>query len=224
MSNKGMDFQLSFFACGHTLITKIFWFELLRHGDSEDPDWIQELAKDELSVHGAVRALSDHGLLEVDASSQELIESRVYSIHRCVHSWTIHVLNQEWDYDLAKVAVKFVGSHVPKEQAGRPWLTQRRLLQHAARCSYIVLNGLVTHDDMASSYHNLGFLYAAQGKLDTAEKMFDQATRGKDETWGPDHISTFDTVNNLGILYANQGKLDIAEKMYKRVLRRKEKE
>ena len=85
-----------------------------------------------------MRVLSNHGLVEVDKSSQERIESSGYSIHGCVHSWTIHVLNQEWDYDLARIAVEFVGSHVPEQQAIQPWLTQRRLLQHAARCSYIV--------------------------------------------------------------------------------------
>jgi hypothetical protein len=57
-------------------------------------------------------------------SPQELIESKGYSIHRCVHSWTVHVLNQEWDINLAMVAVKVVASHVPGEQAIRPWLTE----------------------------------------------------------------------------------------------------
>ena len=61
--------------------------------------------------------LSDHGLVEVDISSQERIESRGYSIHSCVHSWTVNVLNQEWDYDLAKLALKFVGLHVPGEES-----------------------------------------------------------------------------------------------------------
>ncbi len=67
------------------------WFELLQHGDSEDPEWIRELAQDELSFHGAVRVLSDYGLVEVDRSPQKLIESRGYTIHGCVHSWSIHV-------------------------------------------------------------------------------------------------------------------------------------
>jgi len=62
------------------------WFELLQHAGSEDPEWIRELTKDELSFNGAVRVLSDHGLVEVDVSSQERIESRGYSIHGCVHS------------------------------------------------------------------------------------------------------------------------------------------
>ena len=137
-----------------------------------DPKLIRELVKDELSFHDAMRVLSDHGLVEVNKSSQERIESSGYSIHGCVHSWTVHVLNQEWDHDLARTAVKFVGLHVPGEQAIRPWPTQRRLLQHAARCFYIVLNGLVIDNGMEWAYHNLGDLYSDQGKLVEAEQMY----------------------------------------------------
>ncbi|KAN0077370.1 hypothetical protein V8E54_005674 [Elaphomyces granulatus] len=199
------------------------WFELLQHGDSEDPEWIRELTKDELSFNEAVRVLSDHGLVEVDMSSQEQIESRGYSIHGCVHSWTIYVLNQEWDYDLAKLVLKFVGSHVPREESPKRWLTQRRLLQHAARCSYAVLAGMVTDGGMGWALHELGDLYADQGKLDEAEKMYQRALQGKEKAWGPDHTSILDTVNNLGTLYADQGKLDEAEKMYQRALQGYEK-
>ena len=155
------------------------WLELLQHGDSEDPEWICELTQDELSFHGAVRVLSDHGLVEVDTSSQECVESRGYSIHGCVHSWIIHVLNQEWDYDLARLALKLIGSHIPEQEAVKWWLTQRRLLQHAARCSYIVLNGLVVDEGMAWACNKLGRLYAHQGKLDEAEKIYMRALQGK---------------------------------------------
>ncbi|KAN0069133.1 HET domain containing protein [Elaphomyces granulatus] len=199
------------------------WFELLRHGDSEDPEWIRELTEDELNFNRAVGVLSDHGLVEVDMSSQERIESRGYSIHGCVHSWTIYVLNQQWDYDLAKLALKFIGSHVPGEKSTKPWLTQRRLLQHAARCSHAVLNGMVTGDGMERALFKLGFLYENQGKLDEAEKMYQRALRGYEEVWGPDHTSTLDTVNNLGVLYAGQGKLDEAEMMCQRALQGREK-
>ncbi|KAN0072275.1 HET domain containing protein [Elaphomyces granulatus] len=199
------------------------WFELLRHGDSEDPDWIHELTEDELSFNGAVRVLSDHGLVEVDMSSQERIESRGYSIHGCVHSWTIYVLNKEWDWDLAKLVLKFVGSHSPGKESAKWWLTQRRLLQHAARCSHAVLNGMVADDGMEWALHGLGDLYADQGKLDEAEKMYQRALQGYEKALGPDHTSTLLTVNNLGNLYADQGKLDEAEKMYQRALQGYEK-
>jgi tetratricopeptide (TPR) repeat protein len=199
------------------------WIELLQHCDSEDPGWIRELTRDQLSFHDAMRVLSEHGLVEVDMSSQELIESRGYSIHGCVHSWSIHVLNQEWDYDLARVAVKCVGSHVPEEWAVRPWLTQRRLLQHAARCSYMALNGMAIYDEIEWALHDLGILYADRGKLAEAEKMYQRALQGKEKALGAEHTSTLRTVNNLGNLYRSQGMLAEAEKMYQRALQGKEK-
>ncbi|KAH6702778.1 hypothetical protein BKA61DRAFT_740375 [Leptodontidium sp. MPI-SDFR-AT-0119] len=199
------------------------WFELLRHSDPEDPEWIRELTKDELSFDSAVRVLSSHGLVEMAMSSQEWLESKGYSIHGCVHSWTIHALNQEWNYDLAKLALKFVGAHVPEEENGQPWLIQRRLLQHAGRCLQMMLNSLVPDDDIAWECHQLGLLYAHQDKLAEAEQMYQRALQGCEKAWGPDHTSTLSTVNNLGILYANQGKLVEAEQMYQRALQGKEK-
>jgi hypothetical protein len=67
-----------------------------------------------------VRVLSDYRLVEVDKSLLERIKSGGYSIHSCIHSWTIYVLNQEWDYDLARIAVKFVGLYVPEDQDAQP--------------------------------------------------------------------------------------------------------
>jgi tetratricopeptide (TPR) repeat protein len=199
------------------------WFELLRHGDSKDPGWLRELTKDELSFDGAVRVLSNHGLVNFATSSHEWLESKGYSIHGCVHSWTIHALNQEWNYDLARLALKFVGAHVPGEYSIRPWLTQRRLLQHATRCSYMLSNNLVQDNDIAWECHRLGLLYANQGKLVEAEQMYQRALQGKEKALGPEHTSTLDTVNNLGLLYADQGKLVEAEQMYQRALQGKEK-
>jgi tetratricopeptide (TPR) repeat protein len=170
-----------------------------------------------------MRVLTNHGLVEVDKSSQELLESRGYSIHGCVHSWTVHVLNQEWNYDLARVALNSVALHVPGEQANRPWLTQRRLLQHAARCSYIVLNGLVPDDGMARTYFSLGYLFYEQSKLAEAEQMYQRALQGREKALGAEHTSTLDAVNNLGNLYRNQGKLAEAEQMYQRALQGREK-
>ncbi|KAL5316295.1 hypothetical protein ACEPPN_015340 [Leptodophora sp. 'Broadleaf-Isolate-01'] len=199
------------------------WLELLQHGECDSPEWLRELTKDELSFDGAVRALSNYGLVEVATSSQESTESKGYNIHGCVHSWTIHALNQEWDYDLASLAVKFVGAHVPEETDDQQWTIQRRLLPHAARCSYMFANSLVVDDELADDCHNLGYLYADQGKLDLAEQMYQRALQSKEKAWGPEHTSTLDTVNNLAALYENQGKLDLAERMYQRALQGKEK-
>ncbi|KAH8595393.1 hypothetical protein B0O99DRAFT_155706 [Bisporella sp. PMI_857] len=194
------------------------WFELLRHSDSADPEWIRELTEDELSFHDAMRVLSNHGLVEVAKSSEEWGESKGYSIHECVHLWTVHALNQEWDSDLARLAVKFVGAHVPGVEDVRPWLIQRRLLQHAARCSFIAMKGMIADDGIEWAYHQLGLLYADQGKLAEAQSIYERALAGKEKALGTEHTSTLDTVNNLGILYKAQGKLAKAQSMYERAL------
>jgi hypothetical protein len=110
--------------------------------------------------------------VDVATSIQESIDLKGYSIHGCVYSWTIHALNQEWDCDLARLAVKFVGAYVPEEQAIQPWPTQRRILQHVARCLQMVLDGLSIDYRMAWSCHELGRLFYSQGKLAEAEQMF----------------------------------------------------
>ena len=74
-----------------------------------------------------------------------------------------------------------------------------------------------------NTINNLGLLYADQGKLDEAEKMYQRALEGYEKALGPDHTSTLNTINNLGLLYADQGKLDEAEKMYQRALQGYEK-
>lgn len=114
--------------------------------------------------------------------------------------------------------MKLIGSYV-KEQAGRPRLAQRRLLQHAARCSYILLNGLVTEDGMAWVCYDLGILYHTQGKLTQAEQMYQAALKGFEKALGPDHTPTLDVVNYLGFIYMLQGKVTEAEQIFQRVMK-----
>jgi len=45
-----------------------------------------------------------------------------------------------------------------------------------------------------------------------------RALKAKENSWGPEHITTLDTVNDLGNLYAKQGKAVEAEEMYMRAL------
>lgn len=87
----------------------------------------------------------------------------------------------------------------------------------------MVRKSLVLVDNIEWVLHNLGILYADQGKLVEAEQMYQRALQGKEKAWGPEHTSTLHTVNNLGLLYKNQGKLVEAEQMYQRALQGYEK-
>ncbi|KAH7016508.1 uncharacterized protein B0I36DRAFT_254347 [Microdochium trichocladiopsis] len=192
------------------------WFDLVRTGSEDGLVWMEQLSE-ELNFNEAMGVLHDYGLVEPTAMFQE---PQGYSIHSCLHSWTIHILNKERDGWLNKVAVESVASQVPSNREAEYWLLQKRLLPHAIRSCSTVQESNVPLD---WAFHSLGNLFADVGKLGEAEKMYLRALDGKEKALGPDHTSTLDTVNNLGNLYKNRGKLDEAEKMYLRALDGKEK-
>jgi tetratricopeptide (TPR) repeat protein len=197
------------------------WFELLRQATSADDEWIQKLTEDELNFNEAVTLLCSFGLVDANRSLQQQSRTGGYSVHSCVYSWTVFVLNKEWDKDLARLAVTCVASAVPSRSEKDWWLLQRRLLPHATRQDLFIVDGKVDVDGLDWAFHNLGNLYANQGKLAEAERMYTRALQGR-EALGPDHTSILDTINNLGLVYADQGKLAKAEEMYTQALQGKE--
>ncbi|ORY15006.1 Tetratricopeptide repeat-domain-containing protein [Clohesyomyces aquaticus] len=128
------------------------------------------------------------------------------------------VLNSEWDKDLARLALICVASEIPSMDVDKWWLLQQRLLQHAARHEHFGRDRNVGTEGIQWELHQIGNLYANQGKLANAEAMYSRALQGYEEALGPKHTLTLVTVNNLGLLYANQGKLAEAEAMYSRAL------
>ena len=116
-----MNCQQSCSSCGPTLKNQDLWFELLREGSSDRPERFCQLPSDELSFNKAVRVLCDYGLVEVDKSSERSdVESKGYGMHSCVHSWTEHVVNIEWDSEMAGLALKCVRRHVSNENSRNP--------------------------------------------------------------------------------------------------------
>ncbi|TVY55068.1 Vegetative incompatibility protein HET-E-1, partial [Lachnellula suecica] len=81
------------------------WFELIRYTSSADNEWVQKLTEDELNFNQAVTLLCSFGLVDPDGSLQQQVGSGGYSVHSCVHSWTLFVLNQEWNEGLARLAL-----------------------------------------------------------------------------------------------------------------------
>ncbi|KAJ6073234.1 hypothetical protein N7467_011319 [Penicillium canescens] len=197
------------------------WYELLGESGPEKPEWLEKLTENKLTFHTTLRLLCSHGLVEADRSTSELVDSRGYNVHQCVHSWMMCVLNEVVDRDMALTAIKCVVARVPNDSEPKFWLVQRRLIAHADRC--LELLGDIDVENEAEGLHSLGLLYADQGRLQEAQEMYERALKGKEKTRGLKHMSTLDTVNNLGLLYADQGRLQKAEEMYKRALEGKEK-
>ena len=110
------------------------WFELLREGHNAGPRWFQELTSDAFGFHDAARVLCYYGLIEPDTSRAHGSKSGGYGMHGCVHMWVRHVLNEERDNEMARLAMRCVGAHVPRNTEREYWVVQRRLMGHAGRC------------------------------------------------------------------------------------------
>ncbi|MCJ1430387.1 hypothetical protein MMC29_008305 [Sticta canariensis] len=190
------------------------WYTLL--ADKYGPAWFSAIADNELSFNVAIRLLCDHTLIE----SHEV--SGGYSMHSCVHAWTINVLNSEQDISMINLALCCVGFTLPQKTSFGSWALQRRLLSHANRCLGFVRNSSVLGAEKycynPEALHNLGALYIHQGKPEEAEEIYLRALAGQEKAWGPEHPSTLDTINDLGFVYLDRGKMDEAEEMYRRAL------
>ncbi|KAJ5753069.1 Disease resistance protein [Penicillium odoratum] len=199
------------------------WYELLKDSGPDQPEWLSTLTENKLTFHKNLRLLCSHGLVEADATTPlQHVESRGYSVHGCVHSWMINVLNQGLDMGMTWIAVKCVAVRVPRLDEHEFWLLIRRLIAHADRCLETIDN-IQVKEEAAEAMHSLGLLYAHQGRLQEAEAMYERALKGKEKALGQEHTSTLKTINNLGALYADQDRLQEAEAMFQRALEGREK-
>ncbi|KAL7904346.1 hypothetical protein GGI35DRAFT_472426 [Trichoderma velutinum] len=205
---------------------KDLWYELLQDGGSYKPDWVRELVRDSLTFHNIMRLLCSHGLVQANppniSDGVQHAESAGYSVHACVHSWMIHVLNRDTCEEMSLAALDCVGSHVPEREQPKFWLKQMRLLKHADRC-YDTIRAIHVEDNWEWMLDGIGQLYAELGRYNEGEAMYQRALQGREKAWGPEHTSTLNTVNNLGLLYRDLGKLSEAEDMLQRALQGKEK-
>jgi hypothetical protein len=135
-----------------------------------------------------VRVLCDHALVEADSTAQDnSAESRGYSMHSCVHSWTVHVLNQEWDTNMAGLALYCVGRHMPDTNQHNSLVTERRLMRHAVRSWGFILDAIVDSNGSEDYLHSFGIAFARQGRHNEAEGMYQRALQGYEKRLGYEH-------------------------------------
>ncbi|RYN57985.1 hypothetical protein AA0117_g13187 [Alternaria alternata] len=193
--------------------------------------WVGDIASSEIKFSRAMQLLCNYSLAE------QMQEMGSYATHPVVHQWAHYSQGKRFAAELSRLAVVAVGQAVPDSSTRDYSTLQRRHLLHAQACSSQVVkhrtvwgrraengsNGDVDEDQerktVLDAVHLLGDLFADQGRLGEAEKMYKRALRGTEEALGVGHSSTLETVNNLGNLYRNQGRLGEAEKMYERALR-----
>jgi tetratricopeptide (TPR) repeat protein len=197
------------------------WYELLHAGAADDsPEWLHEVIADD-NFARVMRTLTDYCFIEVQKSTKS------WSMHNCVHDWTLAALNKDIDAEQYWYAFDCIVSSINKDDGDSlRHLSYAHLAAHATRLVQDrfrrndLLNDIIPDRLDGASY--IAQLLERQIQLTAAEQMYLRALAGCEQTLGPEHTSTLATVNNLGILYRDQGKLAQAEQFYLRALAGKE--
>jgi tetratricopeptide (TPR) repeat protein len=187
------------------------WYELFQAGTDTEPVWWSEITKNKVRFNYAMSKLHDYSLVE--------IRSQSYSLHACVHDWTLEFLNRSFDDKLYRLAVRCIGRSVQWDTETDYWVGNRRLLQHIQRFEHDRIRDLMDWSNIeVTDLHCIAYLCSQFDMNTEAEVMYLWALQGNEKAWGAEHTLTLDTVNNLGLLYADQGKMTEAEAMYVRAL------
>ena len=192
------------------------WYELFQAGLDDKSLWWSEIVKNRARFNYAMSLLHDYSLVEIQAGN--------YSLHTCVHDWTMGFLNRIIDDKLCHLAIRCIGLSVKDNTEVEYWVRNRRLAQHVRRLEYSRIKASIDWGSIRmTDLYRIAYLYNQIGINAEAEAMYLRALQGYQKARGAEHTSTLGMVNNLGILYRNQGKMAEAEAMYLRALQGKEK-
>ena len=184
--------------------------------DLHQPLWWSEVVKSKARFNRVMSRLHDYSLVEIRAGS--------YSLHTCVHDWTLEYLNRSFNDALCGLAIHCIAQSVKWDTEAKHWVVNRRLLQHVQRLKHTRITRCIGWSSVdPADLYRVAHLYSQLDMNIEAEEMYVRALRGYEKVWGAEHTSTLETVNNLGNLYADQGKMAEAEEMYVRALRGYEK-
>ena len=196
-------------------------YELLAKAVNEGvEDSLKRTLTSKLKFNQTMRRLREYSLVESHDSSG------AYSLHTCVHDWTLDYLNPIIEPTLVWTAFRCVASSRLDDDCPQSIFENRRLFEHALRVNHTRISKVVEESGTHSRYEDfesVALLFREYGRFIEAEQMFQRALAGQEKVFGPDHKSTLQVVNNLGISYKAQGKYAEAERMYQRALEGKEK-
>ncbi|KAJ5611784.1 hypothetical protein N7528_008889 [Penicillium herquei] len=201
------------------------WYELFRDGiTKKSPRWLRKLVKNDLSFQGLMGVLTEYQFLEIHS------ESETWSMHNCVHDWTLAALNRTINRKYYRYALDCVDAAIDGiESNSYGHIAHSRLAGHAARLAHQrflkvdkMFDPTIEYVDRVSQ---VSYLLQDQFQLAAAEQMLQQLIAGnsKGKALGSDHISILETFGNIGCLYLEQGRLDQAEQMLQRALTGQEK-
>jgi tetratricopeptide (TPR) repeat protein len=194
------------------------WYELFHAGLTDSsPEWLSEVITDDVNFDGVMGVLAEYYFLNTQQTSGS------WSMHNCVHDWTLAALNKDIDatdywyaFDCISASVNDNDKNDFAKHSYSPLAGHATRLVQQRLCQNDVIYDITPHRLGQASL--IADLLRLQVPLLAGEQMYQRTLTGYERALGPDHTSTLNTVNNLGNLYRDRGKLDQAEQMYQRAL------
>lgn len=199
------------------------WYQLFRVKLSESsPGWLRKLITDDVNFEDAMRTLIDYCFLNIHTEQQS------WSMHMCIHNWTLTVLNEEFDtqqywyiFDCVAVSISENDQDLFDNIIYSRFIAhEARLVQQHFQQTYIIYD--IVSDWFGNALY-LAQLLKNQVWLVTAEQLYQRVLQEYEKTLDLNHTSILNTINNLGALYRDQKKLIEIEKIYQCALQEKEK-
>ncbi|KAJ5855201.1 hypothetical protein N7455_009149 [Penicillium solitum] len=199
------------------------WYELFHAGLTDSsPEWLSEVITDDVNFDGVMGVLAEYYFLDTQQTSGS------WSMHNCVHHWTLAALNKDIDARDYWYAFDCISASVnDNDKNDFAKLSYSPLAAHATRlvqqrlCQNDVIYDITPHRLGQASL--IADLLRLQVLLLAGEQMYQRTLTGYERALGPDQTLTLNTIHKLGMLYRAQSKLDQAEQMYQRALAGKEK-
>lgn len=194
------------------------WFDLLHAGGSDDLSrTLRDVLASESRFFSAMKTLTDYCFVEVQESTA------MWSIHNCVHDWTLAALNTDIDVQQYWYAFDCVAGLLDDKDCEMfCHLSYARIAAHAVRLvrDRFWDNKLVFDFDPHRVFRGvlIGQLLRLQNHLSASEQLYHRLLASSEKTRGLEDEWTLDTANNLANLYQNQKKFAEAEQMYQRAL------
>ncbi|KAK5181775.1 hypothetical protein LTR44_005975 [Exophiala sp. CCFEE 6388] len=194
------------------------WYDLFsKFPYNNAPLWFTQLTEDELSFGIAMKTLVRYCLVQANHQNES------YSIHVCVHDWTLNMLNHQINANRYWLAFDCVAGHIYAEEVGRfASIQYGRITAHAERLASNLFENIaepqVFEKDRLLKISYLGVLLYEQAQYRAAERMLKRALARYEIVLGRDNVSTLNTINELGGLYAAQGRPNEAEEMSQQAL------
>jgi tetratricopeptide (TPR) repeat protein len=177
-------------------------------------DWLNALTESKVMFNRAMAKLHDYSLIERSPDG--------YSLHTCVHDWTLQALNASVQPEYFWSALLCIAAGVESSYARNSWQNNQRLFPHALRIEHdrfqVLLEGEVSEDRQAAFLEQVGILWYTQGVYEKAEGYVLRALKGRERFRGHDSVAVLNSISTLAYISSSLGKFTQAEELYKRAL------